>query len=584
MTKTLRTLCAIPLLICALTAKAGDYKWVNPMDAGYPVVQNQGWTDEIGKTYYRLPDRAQSNVRGPVWNLSRHSSGLALYFYSNAPEIKLRYTVEGPMEMHHMPATGVSGTDLYGIDQHGVSRRFFGFFNHRNDTVWTRFVNDRMNEYHDKGYEFRLYLPLYNGVKNLEIGVPDSCYIQFLPASQERPIVVYGTSIEQGACASRPGMAWTTQLQRSLDLPVINLGFSGNGRLEKGILDLMTETDARLYILGCLANLTGSRPEELDSLITNAVSTLRKSSDAPIIIFEHPGFSDAPVRESQHEIIERLNSSAKKTFARLQDEGVKDIYFITREEIGIPAEGWVDDVHPSDLGMTSFDRAVETVARRALKMPYGEISTTVPVTQRREAASYEWRQRHNAVMERNRLTPPKSVIIGNSITHFWGGDPVGHVVNGKKSWDKKMAKAGFGNLGFGWDRIENALWRVYHGELDGYDADQVVIMIGTNNYGINTQQEITEGLRFLIRAIKERQPEATVKMVGLLPRRGAVDWVHDTNAMIEKMASEEKCVYVNPGVKMLNADGTLNETLFTDGLHPNDAGYELIVDDVVRTR
>lgn len=581
MKKIFRTITLLSALICSLFANADNYKWINPFDLGYPVVQNQGYTDEIGKTYVRLPDRAHSNVRGAVWNLSRHSAGLALYFYSNALEIKLRYTVTGPIAMHHMPATGVSGTDLYGIDQHGKSRRFFGFFNHRNDTVWTRFVNDRMNEYHDKGYEFRLYLPLYNEVKNLEIGVPDSCYIEFIPKSNERPIVVYGTSIEHGACASRPGMAWTTQLQRSLDIPVINLGFSGNGRLEQGVLDLMCELDARLYILGCFANLTEVSAEALDSLVTNAVTTLRRSNDAPIIIFEHPGFSDAPVRQSQQEIIDRLNTAAKSIVARLKAEGIKDLYFITREEIGIPAEGWVDDVHPTDLGMTYFAESVEKVVREALHMPKGNLSTTIAVTQRREAANYEWQKRHRAVMERNAATSPKSVIIGNSITHFWGGEPVGHVVNGKKIWDKKLAKAGFENLGFGWDRIENAIWRVYHGELDGYQADQVVIMIGTNNYGINSPEEIIEGLRFLIRAIRDRQPSATVKMVGILPRRGAVDWVESTNKKIEAMASEENCVYVNPGVKMLNADGSLNESLFTDGLHPNEYGYAVIVDDVI---
>ena len=582
MTKTIRTLSIIAVLLCSIFAKAEGYKWINPLDLEYPVVQNQGWTDEIGKTYYRLPDRMLGKVRGPVWNLSRNSAGLAIHFYTNAPDIRLRYKISNPLYMHHMPPTGVSGTDLYGIDQNGESRRFFGFFNNSNDTVWTRFCNDRMNEYHDKGYEFHLYLPLYNTVENLEIGVPDSCYIEFIPASKERPIVVYGTSIEHGACASRPGMAWTTQLQRALDLPLINLGFSGNGRLEQEILDLMSEIDARLYILGCLANLTESTPEELDSLISNAVSTLRSSSDAPIIIFEHPGFSDAPVKKSQQEIIDRLNSSAKKTVARLKAEGVKDIYYITREEIGIPLDGWVDDVHPNDLGMTFFAQSLEKVVREALNMPLGNISTTIPVTQRREAANYEWRERHRAVIDRNSANPPKSVIIGNSITHFWGGEPVGHVVNGKKTWDKKLAKAGYGNLGFGWDRIENALWRVYHDELDGYQAEQVVIMIGTNNCGINTPDEVCEGLRFLIHAIRDRQPTAKIKMVGILPRRGNLEWVATTNSKIKAMVdNEDNCVYIDPGVKMLNADGTLNESLFTDGLHPNDDGYSIIVDDII---
>lgn len=582
MTKFLRTLFALAALSYTAAAIADDWKWHDPMKAGFPVVQNQGWTAEIGGTYYRLPDRAFSKVRGPVWNLSRNSSGLAVHFYSNAPQIKVRYVVEGPLQMHHMPATGVSGLDLYGIDQDGKSRRFFGFFNSSGDTVITRFVNDRMKQFHNKGYEFQMYLPLYNGVKKLEIAVPDSCSLSFIPASDERPIVLYGTSIEQGGVASRPGMAWPTQVQRALGFPLVNLGFSGNGRLEQPVLDLMAELNARLYILGCLANLCQSTPAELDSLITNAVSTLRSANDAPIIIFEHPGFSDAPVNSSQQERIDRLNSSAKATFAKLQKQGVKDIYYITREELGVPDEGWVDDVHPSDLGMTAIAKAVEKTARQALHIPVGDISTTKPVTQRREAANYEWRQRHNDVMAENKANPPRSVIIGNSITHFWGGKPVGHVINGSKTWNKHLAKAGFGNLGFGWDRIENALWRVYHGELDGYDAQQVVIMLGTNNYGLNSPDEIAEGLRFLIGAIRERQPGAVIKMVGILPRRDDLRWVEETNRKIETMAKEEKCVYVNPGVKLLNADGSLDESLFTDGLHPNDKGYARIVNEVVK--
>lgn len=566
------------------SAPTTQWKWYNPMDCGYDVVQNQGWTSEIGKTYNRMPDRAMKNVRGAVWNLSRHSAGLSVNFYTNAPEIKVRYVVNGPLDMHHMPSTGVSGLDLYGIDQNGCTRRFFGFFNGHDgcDTVVTRFVNDRVKEFHDRGYEFHMYLPLYNSVRQLEIGIPESSDLSFLPVSPERPVMVYGTSIEQGGVASRPGMAWTTILQRSLDYPLINLGFSGNGRLEKGVLDLMAETDARLYILACLANLCDATPQMVDSLTTNAVATLRARNDAPIILVEHPGFSDVPVNSAQAEIIDRLNTASKAVYKRLVDSGVKDLYYVSREDIAIPAEGWVDDVHPSDLGMSSFAAAVERVAREALNIPVGTISTTIPVTQRREPQHYEWRQRHRDVLARNKSNPPRSVIIGNSITNFWGGLPEGYVTNGPKTWKKYMEPAGFGNLGFGWDRIENALWRVYHDELDGYEADQVVLMIGTNNYTLDSDRDIVEGIRNLIHAVRVRQPKARIKVVGILPRRDAETWVAAINPQIEAMAAEESCEYVNPGVNMLLKNGKIDESLFTDGLHPNDKGYSRIVSDIIR--
>ena len=99
----------ICLLFCCLffLPAAAQWKWHNPMKAGFPVIQNQGFTKEIGDSYTRLPGRAKGVVSEPVWNLSRHSAGLAIYFYSDAPRIKVRYAVTGGLNMPHMPSTGV---------------------------------------------------------------------------------------------------------------------------------------------------------------------------------------------------------------------------------------------------------------------------------------------------------------------------------------------------------------------------------------------------------------------------------------------------------------------------------------------
>ncbi|WP_293707066.1 SGNH/GDSL hydrolase N-terminal domain-containing protein, partial [uncultured Parabacteroides sp.] len=83
-------------ILCMVCLSAGaEWKWQNPMDAGFPVIQNQGWPDEIGQTYVRLPDRAKAEVREPLWNLSRNSAGLAIHFYCNSPQITVRYQVSG---------------------------------------------------------------------------------------------------------------------------------------------------------------------------------------------------------------------------------------------------------------------------------------------------------------------------------------------------------------------------------------------------------------------------------------------------------------------------------------------------------
>ena len=163
----------ICLLFCCLLflPAAAQWKWHNPMEAGFPVIQNQGFTKEIGNSYTRLPERAKGVVSEPVWNLSRHSAGLAIHFYSNAPQIKVRYTVTGSLNMPHMPSTGVSGVDLYSINSDGEWHFCFGNYSFK-DTITYTYNNIGKDRYHKQGFEYRLYLPLYNGVKWLRSVYP----------------------------------------------------------------------------------------------------------------------------------------------------------------------------------------------------------------------------------------------------------------------------------------------------------------------------------------------------------------------------------------------------------------------------
>ena len=120
------------------------------------------------------------------------------------------------------------------------------------------------------------------------------------------------------------------------------------------------------------------------------------------------------------------------------------------------------------------------------------------------------------------------------------------------------------------------LWRIYHGELDGYTADKVVLMIGTNNMGFSSDEDIVEGLRFLISAVRERQPKATIKVIGILPRREHEDWVKNINLRIHAMTNDEGCVFSDAGKALLLGSGKIDESLFSDGLHPNEKGYQAI--------
>ncbi len=128
-------------------------------------------------------------------------------------------------------------------------------------------------------------------------------------------------------------------------------------------------------------------------------------------------------------------------------------------------------------------------------------------------------------------------------------------------------------MAFGWDRIENALWRVYHGALDGYTAKHVVIMIGTNNLSINSDEEIIAGLKGLVEAVQLRQPGTGILLSGIFPRREMEKRVREINEEITKLAAVMKITYINPGRVFLNTSGKIDESLFSDGLHPNASGY-----------
>lgn len=573
----MRTAFFIFSLLCVANLTA-QTRWYDPMQESRQVIQNQGWTEEIGKSYQRLPDRAKKVVREPVWGLSENSAGLAIHFYTNATTIEIRYGVKGSHAMPHMPATGKTGVDLYAVDSDGKWRVATDRYNF-GDTISYTFSNLSQSKYHKHGFEYRLYLPLYNTVTWMKIGVPDSAELRFIPVLAEKPIVVYGTSIAQGGCASRPGMGWTNILSRKLDYPVVNLAFSGNGPLEKELVDLMDEMDASLYIFDCLPNMGNLSSEEVIRRTLYGVKKLREKHDAPILIVDHIGYRNAELNEGSRETAERMNEASRQAFDSLRRLGVKNIHHLHKDSINMPMDGCVDNIHPTDLGMQVYADAYEKIVRKILNMPVGKITTTRPVSQRREPDIYEWKERHAAILKKLQTGNAERVIIGNSITHYWGGEPGRE--HGSRSWREEMEPAGFVNLGFGWDRVENVLWRVYHGELDGYRAKEVVLMIGTNNLGLNSENEIVDGLKFLLDQIRVRQPNAVIKVVGLLPRRGKEEVVRTINRQISEMAALHNYRYVDVGSRLLTADGKVDERLFLDGLHPNEKGYSLIVEDLL---
>ena len=330
-----------------------SYTWHNPLET-VRILDGQGWAD-IG--YHRFPDKAENLVRQAVWNLSKNAAGLSISFSSNSEKIRVEYEVSGGMGMHHMPATGVSGVDLY-VKKGAEWLWSRGRFNFKDSQITYEFTVDNPN---NGEANFKLFLPLYNTVSNLKVGVLEGSELRFLNPDKQKPIVVYGTSIAQGACASRPGMAWTNILSRILNTPIINLGFSGNGRLEAEVIELLAEIDPSIYILDCLPNLSPNEKrtkEEIQRRINNSVLRLReKRPNASILLVHHAGYSDGHVDKQRKVVYETLNSWMSEAFTALKSMGIKNLFLLSNDDIGLTNDAFVDGTHPTDLGMQQYANA-----------------------------------------------------------------------------------------------------------------------------------------------------------------------------------------------------------------------------------
>ncbi|BDD07798.1 hypothetical protein FUAX_02300 [Fulvitalea axinellae] len=355
------------LLYCQVAFGQGpEIKWWNPAQADFPAVMGQAWPSEVQSTYHRLPARAEKEVRKPVWKLSRESAGLSIRFHTNASDIRVRYKLKGPVALRHMPSTGVSGLDLFAKSADGEWLRCWGSYSIGADSRFNFVINEKSRKYEKRGREYRLFLPLYNEVDSLVIGVSAEADFRPIPAKMEKPIVAYGTSICQGACVSRPGMTWTNILERQLDRPMVNLGFSGNGRLEPELIELIGEIEASLYILDCLPNLK-PKSDDTEALAIAAVKRLRElRPDTPIILTEHIGYADGETNRKSKEKYISLNKALRKAYKHLKRKGYTKVYLLSKTELGLGIESYVDTIHPNDHGMLQYADAYEKLIRKAL--------------------------------------------------------------------------------------------------------------------------------------------------------------------------------------------------------------------------
>lgn len=229
-----------------------------------------------------------------------------------------------------------------------------------------------------------------------------------------------------------------------------------------------------------------------------------------------------------------------------------------------------DRQQQSELAEATFD-----AVRPGSRPP----SSVLPVTQDRDWPGYDWAKRHAAVCALVRERKPQLIFIGDSITHFFGGEPADFRRTGESIWKKYYGKRNPVNLGYGWDRTENVLWRLRHGELDGYLPRVAVIHIGTNNLSVNTPAEIAAGIRAICDEIHARSPRTSILLLAIMPRGEKPDAMRDklgeVNKLIALLGFENGITFLDIGPNFLSPDGTISRDVMKDFLHPTEKGYAI---------
>jgi len=328
-----------------------------------------------------------------------------------------------------------------------------------------------------------------------------------------------------------------------------------------------------------------------------------KLPDTKIIVLRcFPGCYGGPNPTSHRLILKRASDIVSK-FA----DG-KHIFYCDINHVFLNLDGSLnhamlgDWLHPTPAGAKAWAQAMEPLLSelmgdKSLDSDIPSNTAIVPVS-KLENDSYDWWVRHSDVLRIKDSINPEIVLIGNSITHFWGGEPKlkyadgkPRIPNGPKAWDSLFHDYRVLNLGFGWDRTQNVLWRLDHGELDGLHPRTVIINIGTNNTSqtqnarMNTAPEIVEGIHAVCLRVRSKVPGAKIILMAVFPREESPTnprriLINEINKQLEAFAKEQKITFVNIESKMLTPDGILPREIASDFCHPTEKGYQIWADGI----
>lgn len=393
----------------------------------------------------------------------------------------------------------------------------------------------------------------------------------------------------------------------------LNLGFSGDStanvlwRLEHGEIDGI-HPKAVVLLIG--TNNTGHEnqsAEQTETGIDAVVAYLEQHLPETRILLL--GILPSDLSESKTERDQAVNrylatcysENPRVTYLDIGSifyrNGVLNTAIFYDPRLPNPGKALHPDTHGQRMMAEAIEPALAKLMGDAPQVPLAsmtDINTALIPVPKLEQDSYDWYARHHAELDLQKKLKPRVVLIGDSITHFWGGLPNANHVNGPTAWQKVFGSTPVINMGFGWDRTQNVLWRLRQGEFDGLTPQWVVLNIGTNNLTgtnnarANTPEEIVEGIDAIYQEIHKRSPQTHVLLMAIFPRGAKPD--NPLRAPIQKIdqlleqrfAGNPSVTYLNIGQKFLAPDGSLPAAMMPDGTHPSDAGYQFWADALIQ--
>lgn len=348
----------------AVATDAGEVVWHSPAEPPFRL-QGFPWF-AADRVFRRMPLKPPQPLPEAVDNLAWHTSGGQIHFRSTARRIVVKVKLRGRFEMNHMPHTGMSGCDLY-IGPSGAKRYYHTARFEINALEYQVLLFEhKQAEIRD----FTLNLPLYNGVEEILIGLEPGCTLEApLPYDDDRPVVIYGTSITHGGCASRPGMCYPNILSRRFNVPFVNLGFSGSGRAEPEVAHALAAVpDPLMYVIDCEANC--GDPGGYEARLPVLLDILRAAHpEVPILLLSRiPNITELQQPVTLKTRLDHL-AFQKKLVAARRKAGDKNLHFKDGSKLLEPDghEGTVDTTHPNDAGFYHMAENLEPVFRKIIE-------------------------------------------------------------------------------------------------------------------------------------------------------------------------------------------------------------------------